>query len=136
MTVSVTADISQPYRQTITARNHTWYADTTTGGAQDTAPTPGEMLLGALGACTAMTIQDYAKQKGLNVTAIKVDVSDTLVPSATGTGKVPHINKDIEIKGSLTATEKADLEKKAGNCHVNRVITKGRGTTGNFNYVV
>lgn len=136
MTVSVTADMSQPYRQTITAGKHTWYADSSSALAKNTAPTPGEMLLGALGACTAMTIQDYAKQQGLNVTGIKVDVSDTLVPSATGVGKVPHINKDIEIKGSLTATEKADLEKRAGNCHVNRVITRGRGTTGNFNYVV
>lgn len=64
-----------PYRITLTdGRGHTWHADEPTAvGGTDSAPNPLQLMLSALGACTAITLQMYAGRKQWPLTQIDVN---------------------------------------------------------------
>ena len=63
--VVVTESDARPYGQCITVGGHHLVADepAAVGGA-DSGPTPYDLLLAGLGACTAITIRMYADRKG------------------------------------------------------------------------
>ncbi|MFC3714266.1 OsmC family protein [Sphingoaurantiacus capsulatus] len=44
-------------------------------GGGDKGPAPYDLLLGSLGACTAITLRMYAERKGWNPTRIEVDLA-------------------------------------------------------------
>jgi putative redox protein len=53
------------YAQLIKARIHEWAAgEPAEVGGTDKGPTPYELLLSALGACTSITVEMYAERKG------------------------------------------------------------------------
>ena len=61
--------------QHIGARSHRFSADEpTSNGGTDTAPSPHELLLGAVAACTALTLRMYADRKAWNLGAITMDL--------------------------------------------------------------
>ena len=59
--------------QSIDIRGHHLTADEPKDeGGEDAGPNPYELLLSALGACTAMTVQMFAKRKGWPLESIEV----------------------------------------------------------------
>jgi putative redox protein len=137
MTVTVTAHARQPYRQTITAGNHTYYADAPlSNGGQDTAPNPHALILGALGACTTMTLQMYANRKGwdLSDVTVKLDEGKTRIPGKAGV--IPLITKDIEVKGNLSADQVKQLKTIAEKCPVNQLIMGEKQMNSRLDLVV
>ena len=65
---------STPYRVTLTdEQGHIWHADEPVAdGGADTAPTPMQIMLSALGACTAITLRMYADRKGWPLESVDV----------------------------------------------------------------
>ncbi|MCH8569226.1 MAG: OsmC family protein [Balneolales bacterium] len=93
--------------------NHTFSADEPIeAGGTDTAPDPVKLALGALGACTAMTLKMYYKHKKTEWSQIDVHVkselisidkekdSEALVRMANN-GKVRKVTKTIYIRSDM-----------------------------------
>ncbi|MES2022438.1 MAG: OsmC family protein [Pseudomonadota bacterium] len=88
------------YRTEITTGHHTLIADepASRGGA-DAGPAPYDLLLSALGACTAITLRLYADRKGWSIETL--DVALRLVGSADGN----RIERVLTIVGPDAAAQ-------------------------------
>lgn len=74
---TATLDSTTKYAQTIrTGGGHALTADEPThAGGADTGPAPYELLLSALGACTAITLRMYAERKGWELGEVHVELA-------------------------------------------------------------
>jgi len=107
-----------PFSQDIVAGGHQLRADEEAGkGGEDTGPAPHELLLSALGACTAMTLKVYAERKGWPLKDVRV----TLNGETTPTGLV--ITRQLDIKGDLDAEQRQRLIEIADKCPVHKSLS-------------
>ena len=97
-------------------------------GGTDTGPSPYELLLAALGTCTAMTIRMYASRKQLPLDAVRVKLRHEKIHAEdcdhceTATGKLDRIERHIELDGDLDADQHAALIAIANKCPVHRTL--------------
>ena len=128
-TVSVQLDDS--YRTTLKTRSHTWIADEPVESqGTDSGPTPMEAMLGALGACAAITARMYAVRKGWPLEGVAIDVSmerfkKADYPAYSGESSVINeLRQRITFQGPLTENQKTRLLEIAGKCPVHRLLTQ------------
>ncbi|MCX4766772.1 OsmC family protein [Streptomyces sp. NBC_01275] len=93
---------------------HTLTADEPQPIGTDTGPTPGELLLAALGACTSMTVRAFADRHGWQLD--QVDVAVRFDPQG-------QIVKNIRLTGDLEPAHIRQLLAVAGRCPVHRLLT-------------
>src|SRR5262245_22244031 len=105
----VFARSEEGFRTSIHIRTHTLYADETLeDGGADTAPTPPELLLGALGACICMTTKMYAKRKNWPLEEVQIALEQERFnredyPAYLGTSPfITEIRYNVEFRGPLT----------------------------------
>jgi putative redox protein len=112
------------YTVEASSRRHTWSADIprVEGGA-DLAPTPEEELLGALGACTAMTLQMYALRKGWPLEGVSVEITHAYSAEAGSGPKVDRIERHVQVAGPLDTDQLNRLLEIANKCPVHRILT-------------
>jgi putative redox protein len=117
-------------QQEITAGAHRLLADEPLAvGGGDSGPNPYELLLAALGACTAMTLRLYAERKALRLDRVTVRLRHAKIYAAdcatceTKEGKIDRIAREIELSGALEAHERARLMEIADICPIHRTLT-------------
>lgn len=117
-------------KQQITAGSHTLIADEPReAGGSDAGPDPYSLLLAALGACTAMTLQIYARRKEWPLEKVEVSLRHSRVHAedcgdcATTQGKIDQIERYISLLGPLSAEQKARLLEIARRCPVHKTLT-------------
>jgi uncharacterized OsmC-like protein/pimeloyl-ACP methyl ester carboxylesterase len=114
--------------QDIRAGRHAWTADEPTGVGDDTGPTPYDLLLGALGACTSMTLRMYADRKGWPLEHITVTLSHARHHADDGRDcdtrpcMVDRFERAIELAGELDDLQREQLLIIAGKCPVHRTL--------------
>lgn len=115
------------HTSTISARQHTWTADSPQDeGGADQGPTPEEMLMGALGSCMAITGKMYADRKGWPVTRIAVTLDferfdGDKYPAHHGEARFVHeVREEIIIEGDITDEQRARIRSIMGRCPVRR----------------
>jgi putative redox protein len=98
-------------------------------GGTDLGPSPHELLLCGLGACTVMTLRMYAERKGIAIDGLKVDLSRRQIKAAdcpdctTKDGEVEEITRLITLPPGLDDTTRQKLLEIANKCPVHRTLT-------------
>jgi putative redox protein len=111
------------------AKGHAMIADEPLQyGGTDRGPTPYDYLLAALGACTSMTVQMYARHKKLpldkavvRLTHKKIHAEDCGHCEATD-GKIDRMEREIELIGELDEAQRQRLLKIAERCPVHKTL--------------
>jgi uncharacterized OsmC-like protein len=128
--LTVTETGQGKFQQTIRAGRHTLLADEPVAqGGLDTGPTPYDLLLAGLGACTSMTLRLYANQKGLPLERVSVALKHSRIHAAdcetceTKEGKVDRIDRVLTLTGDLNSEQRKRLLEIADKCPVHRTLT-------------
>ncbi len=127
---STTVRLLEGYQTHIHTRQHTYHADEPLdSGGTDTAVTPTEMLLGALGSCIAITVKMYAERKGwhLDEVVVTLDIerfSGKDYPDYDGDAQfVYEIREQLKFVGvEIDDSKREKLLEIATKCPVSRVI--------------
>ena len=116
-----TLESTHGYAQTIRAGHHALTADEPErSGGTDTGPTPYNLVLSGLGACTAITLRMYAERKGWELGTVNVDLR--LFKDASGADR---IERAITFGAPLSDEQKTRLGEIAEKTPVTRTIRAG-----------
>jgi putative redox protein len=109
---------------------HRYLADEpVSSGGNDRGPNPYELLLMALGACTAMTLRLYAARKQWPLARVAVRLRHSKIHATdcaeceTREGRIDRIERVIDIEGALDAAQRQRLLEIADMCPVHRTLT-------------
>lgn len=134
--VQVKARADQQFKQEIKAGSHQFASDAPKSvGGTETAPEPHELLLGALGACTSITLQMYAQRKGWDLKDVVVDLAEEQVEDPETPGKkISKITRQIAVSGSLSQEEVDQLKTVADKCPIHKLLSGPKQITTNINH--
>jgi uncharacterized OsmC-like protein len=128
-TVVVTETREGKFTQSIRTGAHHMRADEpAAAGGDDSGPSPYDLLLAALGACTAMTLRMYADLKQLPLEQVSVRLRHDKVHAQdcaeceTREGKIDRIEREIELAGALDEAQRVRLLEIANKCPVHRTL--------------
>lgn len=130
---TITAELLSDYRVDISNGTHTWRADEPAElGGDNTGPNPYDLLLGALAACTSITLSMYAKRKNIPISSLsveysydKVHVDDCEQCDETHSGMIDRVTSRIFIDGDFDDATRRRLEEIAQRCPVHKTLEKG-----------
>jgi uncharacterized OsmC-like protein len=118
------------FAQEIHAGSHRLRADEpASAGGTDTGPSPYDLLLASLGACTSMTVRMYARRKGWPLEEVTVHLRHSKIHAQdcaeceTKEGMLDRIERDIHFAGTLTEEQRSKLLEIANKCPVHRTLT-------------
>lgn len=127
----VTRTGRQGFHTDVKVREHGLVADEPKSyGGTNHGPTPYDLLLAGLGACTSMTLRMYADRKKwpLEAAIVRLDHAKRHVEDcdACGAGerspKLDHIERRVELIGDLSQEQRARLLEIADKCPVHRTL--------------
>jgi putative redox protein len=118
-----------PYSQVIVAGAHAVIADEPAqAGGRGIGPDPYELLLAALGACTAMTVRMYADRHAYPLDTTEVELRHVQHIGVDGVA-TDRFDREILLKGELTQEQRARLIEIAGRCPVSQTLSRGAQVT-------
>ncbi len=117
------------FRTSIRAGRHRLIADEpASAGGEDSGPTPYGLLSAALASCTSMTLQMYARQKGLKLESARVSVSHEKIHAAdcedceTQAGRIDRFDRTLALEGELSREQRQRMLDIAEKCPVHRSL--------------
>jgi uncharacterized OsmC-like protein len=128
----ITATLSEGTVVTMSNGRHRWRADEPIDkGGTDTGPTPYELLLGSLAACTAITLSLYGKHKGIDLETVeaeyaydRVHADDCRDCEEETTGFIDRVSSTVRIRGTLDDAQRARLAQIVSRCPVHKTLEK------------
>lgn len=132
--VVVTAQTSEGFLNRINANGHELLADEPESvGGKNRGPTPYDYLSTALGTCTAMTLNMYARRKKLDVSKVIVNVTHDKVHAedcehctekdgSQKSGKIDKFHRSIIIEADITEEQRQRMLEIADLCPVHKTL--------------
>lgn len=109
------------YRAITSSRAHKIYMDRpNVDGGNDSAATPIEHLLAAIGGCVSMTLRVFSEQKNINTGQITVEVKQK--NKLTSEGLITTFEEKISFEKDITDVQKEKLLVAAGKCPVVQLL--------------
>lgn len=122
-------ELDKAFLRGIYSHHHQWTADEPRSvGGSDLGPTPYDLLLMALGACTSMTLRMYANHKRLPVDNIEVRLEHERIHAEdcrdceNRDGRVERIVRHLWLEGKLTEEQRRRMVEIADRCPVHRTL--------------
>ncbi len=117
------------FQQNISAGQHELLADEPVSfGGTDTGPSPYDLLLAGLGACTSMTIKMYADRKKWPLESVHIELEhsrdhvEDCQTCANDDNRIDVIDRAITLTGDLSDEQRARLMEIADRCPVHRTL--------------
>jgi len=127
--VQTSAETGKGFLCNINANGHTLIADEPVSlGGTNFGPSPYDYLASALGSCTAMTLNMYARHKKLNTLKVSVDVqhsrihADDCIDCEKQNGQIDVFTRTITIDGDLTDKQLTRMLEIADRCPVHKTL--------------
>jgi len=116
-------------QEIIAGSHHLRSDEPASAGGTDTGPTPYDLLLAALGACTSMTMAMYARRKKWPLERVTVRLRHSRVHAEdcasceTQDSRLTVIDREIAVEGSLDDDQRARLVAIANRCPVHLTLS-------------
>ena len=108
-------------RHRIEIGEHQLHADVPESlGGSGSGPEPHDFFDAALGACKALTLMLYAKQKGLPLESLDVHVARDDSQERQG---LYRLNVELELHGTLDDSQRQQLLRIADKCPIHKLMT-------------
>jgi len=134
--VTVASTTSGAFTQSVAAGSHRFLADEPAPIGDDAGPSPYDLVLAGLGACTSMTMRMYADRKGIPLEGVTVTLrherrhaddcaecaSDAGAGSGSRSSMLEHIAREITMAGDLSEEQVESLRVIADKCPVHRTL--------------
>lgn len=118
------------FRTEVEAGPHRWVLDEPVdAGGTGEGPNPYDMLAAALGSCTAMTLNYYAKREKIPLEAVDVTVTHDrehakdCADCMTQAGFLHRFKVEIRLHGTLSDEQRQRLLVIAGRCPVAKTLS-------------
>lgn len=123
------AELDKKFLRGLYSDSHQLMADEPTSyGGSNLDPSPYDLLLMSLGACTSMTLRMYANLKKMPLDDIKVKLvhdrihAEDCAACPDSADDIEHITRYIQLKGKLTNEQRQKLLGIADRCPVHRTL--------------
>jgi putative redox protein len=121
------------FRTDVMAGRHRLVADEPASvGGSDEGPTPYDLLVAGLGACTSMTLRMYADRKEWPLEEVRVRLRHSKIhrtdEEACVDGRearLDRVHREIELVGALDDEQRTRLIEIADRCPVHRTLERG-----------
>jgi len=116
------------FGQRVKVGRHLFAADEPEPTGKDSGPSPYDLLLAGLGACTSMTLRMYADRKQWPLKNVTVSLRHARVHArdcddcVTKSGHLDRIERTIQLVGDLDAEQRDRLREIADRCPVHRTL--------------
>ena len=129
----ITAKLDSGMAVEISNGRHHWSADEPLAfGDTDTGPSPYELLLGSLAACTCVTLSWYCRHKKIALESVSTtydfsrvhadDCKDCDIPDR---GFIEKITSNVHITGDFDDAQRKRLAQIAERCPVHKTLAHG-----------
>jgi len=127
--VTATGETAEGFLTHLQAGKHRFIGDEPISyGGTNLGPTPYDFLGAALGACTSMTLNMYARRKKLDVKKVAVSVTHEKIHATDcddcekTDGKIDQFTRNIWIDGELNEAQRKRMIEIADKCPVHRTL--------------
>ena len=130
---TITAELTQGTVVRLSNGRHNWAADEPPEAqGTDTGPTPYEQLLGALAACTCITLSLYCRHKGIALKAVSAryelnrqHARDCEDCDKDDKGFIERVTSHVRISGEFDDAQRERLEQIVSRCPVHKTLDRG-----------